>query len=48
MKLKEIIDALLFAACIGAPFAAFFYFYGAETMFFIRDCYEQIIGNPKG
>jgi hypothetical protein len=28
MKLSEIIDALLFAACIGAPFAAFFYFYG--------------------
>jgi hypothetical protein len=24
-----IIDALLFAACIGAPFAAYFYFYGA-------------------
>ena len=29
MKLNEIIDALLFAACIGAPFALFFYFYGA-------------------
>lgn len=29
MKLNEIIDALLFAACIGAPFAMFFYFYGA-------------------
>ncbi len=29
MKLFEILDALLFAACIGAPFAAFFYFYGA-------------------
>jgi hypothetical protein len=29
MKLSEIIDALLFAACIGAPFALFFYFYGA-------------------
>ena len=29
MKLPEIIDALLFAACIGAPFAMFFYFYGA-------------------
>jgi hypothetical protein len=29
MKLSEIIDALLFAACIGAPFAGFFYFYGA-------------------
>jgi hypothetical protein len=29
MKLKEIIDALLFAACIGAPFAAYFYIYGA-------------------
>jgi hypothetical protein len=28
MKLSEIIDALLFAACIGAPFAMFFYFYG--------------------
>ncbi len=28
MKLSEILDALLFAACIGAPFAAFFYFYG--------------------
>jgi hypothetical protein len=24
-----ILDALLFAACIGAPFAAFFYIYGA-------------------
>ncbi len=24
-----IVDALLFAACIGAPFAAYFYFYGA-------------------
>jgi hypothetical protein len=29
MKLSEIVDALLFAACIGAPFAMFFYFYGA-------------------
>jgi hypothetical protein len=29
MKLSEVIDALLFAACIGAPFAMFFYFYGA-------------------
>jgi len=29
MKLSEIIDALLFAACIGAPFTMFFYFYGA-------------------
>jgi hypothetical protein len=29
MKLNEIIDALLFAACIAAPFAMFFYFYGA-------------------
>ena len=29
MKLSEIIDALLFAACIAVPFAAFFYFYGA-------------------
>jgi hypothetical protein len=29
MKLNEILDALLFAACIGAPFAAFFYIYGA-------------------
>jgi hypothetical protein len=29
MKLSEILDALLFAACIGAPFAMFFYFYGA-------------------
>jgi len=29
MKLSEILDALLFAACIGAPFAAFFYFSGA-------------------
>ncbi len=29
MKLNEILDALLFAACIGAPFAMFFYFYGA-------------------
>jgi hypothetical protein len=29
MKLNEIIDALLFAACIGAPFAVYFYFYGA-------------------
>jgi hypothetical protein len=29
MKLPEIIDALLFAACIGTPFAMFFYFYGA-------------------
>lgn len=29
MKPSQIIDALLFAACIGAPFAAFFYFYGA-------------------
>jgi hypothetical protein len=28
MKLSEILDALLFAACIGAPFALFFYFYG--------------------
>jgi hypothetical protein len=25
----EIICATLFAACIGAPFAGFFYFYGA-------------------
>jgi hypothetical protein len=24
-----ILDAVLFAVCIGAPFAAFFYFYGA-------------------
>ncbi len=29
MKFSEFIDALLFAACIAAPFAAFFYFYGA-------------------
>jgi hypothetical protein len=29
MKTSEIIDALLFAVCIGAPFAAFFYIYGA-------------------
>jgi hypothetical protein len=29
MKFSEILDALLFAACIGAPFAMFFYFYGA-------------------
>jgi hypothetical protein len=29
MKFSEIIDALLFAACIGGPFAMFFYFYGA-------------------
>jgi hypothetical protein len=29
MKLSEIIDSLLFAVCIGAPFAMFFYFYGA-------------------
>jgi hypothetical protein len=29
MKLSEILDALLFAACIAAPFAAFFYIYGA-------------------
>ena len=29
MKTTDIIDALLFAACIGAPFAMFFYFYGA-------------------
>jgi hypothetical protein len=29
MKLSAIIDALLFAVCIGAPFAAFFYIYGA-------------------
>lgn len=29
MKLSEIIDALLFAVCIGAPFAAYFYIYGA-------------------
>jgi hypothetical protein len=29
MKLNEITDALIFAACIGAPFALFFYFYGA-------------------
>jgi hypothetical protein len=29
MKFTEILDALIFAACIGAPFAAFFYFYGA-------------------
>jgi hypothetical protein len=29
MKLSEFIDALLFALCIGAPFAGFFYFYGA-------------------
>lgn len=25
----DIINAALFALCIGAPFAAFFYFYGA-------------------
>ena len=29
MKLSEILDALLFAVCIAAPFAAFFYIYGA-------------------
>jgi hypothetical protein len=29
MKFSEITDALIFAACIGAPFALFFYFYGA-------------------
>jgi hypothetical protein len=29
MKFSEITDALLFAACIAAPFAMFFYFYGA-------------------
>lgn len=27
--LLDIFGALLFAACIGAPFAAFFYIYGA-------------------
>ena len=27
--LIDIIGAILFAACIGAPFAGFFYFYGA-------------------
>lgn len=29
MKPNEIIDALLFAACIAAPFAAYFIIYGA-------------------
>jgi hypothetical protein len=29
MSKFEFLDALLFAFCIGAPFAGYFYFYGA-------------------